>query len=342
MITEFPSESFSRRRFVGKVAPAAALLGATTCLRPMAGAAEPATKNPFAYDVSRYAKTDPALIGWIEVATHACPVKETRRLAAAADGSLAVAAGRQLAFLRGSTWELSSDLGGSVGCTASLGDGTWLAGLRDRVALVDAGGKRIAAWEAAGPKAWLTGIAVAGDTVWVADSGQRLVLQYDRKGKLLGRLGAKTADGKAPGFILPSPFLDVRSHPDGLLRVNNPGRHRIEAYTVDGHFELAWGKPSAAIDGFCGCCNPIALAVLPDGRIVTGEKGLPRVKVHKPDGTLESVVAGTESFAENARRGADASDRSRWGLDVAVDGAGRIVVLDRVMAAVRLFKAKEA
>ena len=75
----------------------------------------------------------------------------------------------------------------------------------------------------------------------------------------------KNADRNVPGFIVPSPFLDVMIHRDGLLRVNNPGRHRVEAYTFDGDLEGAWGKPTAAIEGFCGCCNPIAIAAWPTG-----------------------------------------------------------------------------
>jgi hypothetical protein len=58
---------------------------------------------------------------------------------------------------------------------------------------------------------------------------------------------------------VPSACLDVEIAPDGLLRVNNPGRHRVETYTFDGDLELFWGRPSAAIDGFCGCCNPVNL-----------------------------------------------------------------------------------
>ena len=137
------------------------------------------------------------------------------------------------------------------------------------------------------------------------------------------------------------PRRALRLHPDGLLRINNTGRHRIEAYTVDGDFELAWGEATAAIHGFCGCCNPIALALLPDGRTVTCEKGLPRVKVYRADGTFESVVAGSESFAENLRQCPNPGDCTRGGLDVAVDSRGRILVLDRVTGEVRTLQPRK-
>jgi hypothetical protein len=129
---------------------------------------------------------------------------------------------------------------------------------------------------------------------------------------------------------------------DGLLRVNNPGRHSVEVYTAKGDLDSSWGKATAAIEGFCGCCNPVGLALLPDGRYVTCEKGLPRVKIYSAQGVFQSVVAGPESFPENARAGAqhDGSDGLLGGLDAAVDSQGRIYVLDLVAEDVRVMRAK--
>ena len=108
-----------------------------------------------------------------------------------------------------------------------------------------------------------------------------------------GRIGEKNQERSIPGFIVPSPFFDVKLGDDGLIRVTNPGRHQIETYTTAGEFVSAWGQASAALEGFCGCCNPIHLVLLPNGRTVTCEKGLPRVKVYGPGGAFECVVAGT-------------------------------------------------
>jgi hypothetical protein len=176
--------------------------------------------------------------------------------------------------------------------------------------------------------------------VFAADSGNRVVVRFDKSGKLIGRIGEKNKEHNVPGLIAPSPYLDVDLGRDGLLRVNNPGPHCVETYTVSGDLELSWGKPSAAIEGFCGCCNPVALALLPDGRCVTCEKGLPRVKVYAADGSLECVVAGPESFPENAKVGSlhDRSDGSLGGLDAAIDARGRIYVLDLVQGDVRLMQ----
>ena len=96
------------------------------------------------------------------------------------------------------------------------------------------------------------------------------------------------------------------------------------------------------ITGFCGCCNPINLALLPDGRYVTCEKGLPRVKIYSERGEFESVVAGAESFPENARACASKGlgDCTQGGLDVVADSRGRIYILDFVTSEVRVMQRK--
>jgi hypothetical protein len=178
--------------------------------------------------------------------------------------------------------------------------------------------------------------------VFAADSGNRVILRCDRSGKIVGRLGEKNKERNIPGFIVPSPYLDVEIAHDGLLRVNNPGRHRVEVYTTEGDFELAWGSASMGVIGFCGCCNPINLALLPDGHCVTCEKGLPRVKIYNERGEFESVVAGPESFPENAKACASKGlgDCTRGGLDAVADADGRIFILDFVTGDVRVMKAK--
>jgi hypothetical protein len=121
--------------------------------------------------------------------------------------------------------------------------------------------------------------------------------------------------------------------------VNNPGRHRMERYSVDGDYSGAWGVTSMGIEGFCGCCNPIGFALLPDGKYVTCEKGLPRVKVYNAHGEFESVVAGVETFAANAKA-CGPSDCTAGGLDVAADAQGRIYILDLVTGDIRVMKRK--
>jgi uncharacterized cupin superfamily protein len=93
------------------------------------------------------------------------------------------------------------------------------------------------------------------------------------------------------------------------------------------------------ITGFCGCCNPINFALLPDGRYVTCEKGLPRVKIYSATGEFQSVVAGGESFAENARA-CGPFDCTAGGLDAAVDSQGHVYILDMVTGDIRVMQRK--
>jgi len=134
----------------------------------------------------------------------------------------------------------------------------------------DVEGRRITAWEPTGPRPWLTGLAVSEHDVFVADSGNRVVLRF-------------------------------------------------------------------AVEGFCGCCNPIAIALTPEGHYVTCEKGLPRVKLYDPQGVLKCVVAGPESFAANRRlnAGAGRADPTLAALDAVVDRRGHIYILDRAANDIR-------
>jgi len=125
------------------------------------------------------------------------------------------------------------------------------------------------------------------------------------------------------------------------LRVVNPGPHKIEAYTFYGDMEFSWGETSIGIKGFSGCCNPVSFAILPDGRFVTAEKGVPRVKIYSDSGVFLSVVAGMESFRDTVGvYDPDDTGDTRKALDVAVDSGGRILVLDPVDKSVRVFVEK--
>jgi len=329
-------ELASRREFFGQTAGVMAVLSTIAAQRVQG--AESKSTNPFAYDVSHLQKTDPKLIAYEETARWKAPHAEAKRIAPGPDDTLYVCSGNYLTAVSRSG-EPGIEIAASepTRCCAVAKDGTIYLGLRDHIEVFDGKGVRKAAWESAGKKAWLTGIAATENDVYAADAGNRVILRYDKSGKLVRRIGEKDKERNIPGFIIPSPFFDVEIARDGLLRVNNPGRHRMELYTPEGDFEGSWGVTSMGITGFCGCCNPINFALLPDGKYITCEKGLPRVKVYSSTGEFESVVAGVETFSENARA-CGPSDCTAGGLDAAVDSQGRIYILDVVTGDVRAMK----
>ena len=334
------SQSITRRAFLRRGAGGAGwlALGGVSLAR-----AAQRNVNPFAYDLERVSKTDPKLVSYEQAGRFACPGPGPRRLAVGPEDHLYIAGRNGVSVVDGKGRRLEEIAPGAAArCVAVAAEGTVYVGVRDHVEVFDPKGRRLAAWETPGKKVWLTGLAVAGTEVFAADAGNRVVLHYEASGKLAGRIGQKDKARHIPGLIVPSPYLDVKTGRDGLLRVNNPGRHAVEVYSGQGDLESSWGKAGASIDGFCGCCNPVGVALLGDGRCVTCEKGLPRVKLYSAQGVFESVVAGPESFPENARAGAlqDRSDGLLGGLDAAVDSQGRIYVLDLVGGDVRLMRSK--
>jgi len=224
-------------------------------------------------------------------------------------------------------------------CLATNSQGSFYIGFKNHIEVYNGQGKRLAAWQELGPDAVLTSITVSKDNVFVADAGNRVVWRFDASGNLIKQIGRRDRERNIPGFVVPSPHLDLAIAPDGLLRVVNPGRHRIEAYTFDGDLEFWWGKFSKTIDGFTGCCNPVNFAVLNDGSFVTCEKGLVRVKLYDSEGRLVGVVAGPRQLV----RGGEAhicevpAECQSGGFDVAVDAAGRVLVLDTIDNIVRIF-----
>ncbi len=317
---------------IAAIAAAAVAVGAIVILRSdIFGSKGSGLGEQFTYDISELEKIDPALVGYRQVASIPVRFSAARGIAVGADGRIYVAGDTSI-HVHGpegrKPFEIALD--GPPQALVATEGGLLYVAMKDHVELYEQSGKRVARWASLGEKARLTSITATKADVLVADAGNRVVLRYDLRGNLVKRIGKKDSARNIPGLVAPSPFLEVAVAGDGLLRVNNPGRLRVEAYTLDGDLEFWWGRASPKIDGFCGCCNPTHLAILPDGSVVTSEKGLPRVKVYDSDGKFACVVAGPKSFAQGIT-----------GLDLAVDSDGRILVLDPAAKQVRIFAKKK-
>jgi len=300
----------------------------------------------YEYDLSRLAKIDPNLVLYMQSgpAIHT-GLSQARAVVLDASGRLYVAGDKAIRVFN-STGDLESTmaLAGEPQCLTISDDGTIYIGMKDHVEVLDVQGQVIAVWEPLGDEAVLTSIARHKDAVLVADAGHRIVLHYDTAGTLVDHIGEKDPDRNIPGFMVPSPHFDLAVGRDGMLRVVDPGRNRIDTFTLDGDLEFSWGERSVGIKGFCGCCNPVSFALLPDGSFVTAEKGLVRVKIYNSDGGFVGVVAGPDQFTggKQLKICETPEECQGGGLDVAAGADGRIYILDPEDNTVKIFGRKEA
>lgn len=301
----------------------------------------------FSYDLEAFEKTDPALIGYQETGHVAVKMLEPRGLAVGPDDRIYVVGDRAVHVFTPDghpvrQWNLAQTPHAvAVGGPHHPTPGRLYVAMKNHVEVFDPEGHREAAWENLDDNALLTSIATGENDVYVANAGGRVVLRYDLQGKLHNRIGDRDDARHIPGFVIPSPFFAVAVAPDGLLRVTNPGGHRVEAYTAEGDLEQHWGAPSMNIQGFCGCCNPVSIALLPNGDVVTAEKGIPRVKVYNNEGDFVCVVAGPEALLPT--RWANAETRTEHKLKavgLAADSKSRVLILDPASHRVRVFEAK--
>jgi hypothetical protein len=300
----------------------------------------------FVYDIKGLAKIDPNLILYEESSQPiSSGFSESHGIAVDSEGLVYVAGDKAIRiFAEGGGLPGEIKLADMPRCLAVASDGNIYVGVRGHVEVYDRGGKQLASWRGLDVDSLLTSIAVWKNDVFVADAGNRIVLHYDVNGTLVNRIGQKDKGKNIPGFVVPSPYFDLAVGGDGLLRVVNPGCHRVEAYTYDGNLEFWWGKFSSDVAGFTGCCNPVNFAILEDGSFVTCEKGLIRVKIYSPEGNFIGVVAGPEQLLEDgiSHICETAAECQSGGFDVAVGPRGQIFVLDTIKNVVRIFTRKKA
>jgi hypothetical protein len=334
------------RIFVGALIAVAVVIGVIALVRlDVTGKKGGELGREFAYDIEGLAKIDPNLILY-EESTQPINTGFTNSYGIAVDSQeLVYVAGDRAVRIFTERGGLVSEikLAGMPRCLTASGKGNIYVGVKGHVEVYDSGGKQLASWQSINDDSILTSIAVWKDDVFVADAGNRIVLHYDTAGKLIGRIGEKNESKGIAGFVIPSPYFDLAVGSDGLLRVANPGRHRVEAYTFDGNLELWWGKFSSEVEDFCGCCNPVNFAILEDGSFVTCEKGVIRIKIYSPEGKFVGVVAGPEQLVKDGVSYIckTTAECQTGGFDVAVGPSGQIFVLDTIKNVVRTFSKKK-
>ncbi|MEW5984091.1 MAG: PhnD/SsuA/transferrin family substrate-binding protein [Acidobacteriota bacterium] len=194
-----------------------------------------------------------------------------------------------------------------------------------RVEIFAPGGVREGGFLAGGGQepASLTSIKVLGGDVLIADASARIIRRYDAGGRQVGFIGDRT---RTRAFILPNGFIDIAVDEGGIVRATDSGRHQVTSWSLDGTPHGKFGRFGMRnAEDFTGCCNPVNIAITPDGKVVTAEKAPARVKVFEPDGTLLAVI-GPEHF-----------DQSCTHIHLAVDSKGRLFAADTVRREIRVF-----
>lgn len=273
-------------------------------------------ENPYEYKMDKLRYVDTSLIKYRPIATIVLDLPQIHALSIDKNDNIYVA-GSGVVVFDNSFKQISKFAESKEIRCVSIDESKVYLGIQDHIEVFDLKGNTLASWKAVNEKSVLTSIAVSENYVYVADAGNRIVYQYNKSGELVKEIGKKNVEKGIQGFVIPSPYFDLLIGREGELWVVNPGRHQLESYNEKGEQISSWAKTSMDVEGFCGCCNPSNIAMLSNGSFVTSEKAIERVKIHRPSGEFESVVASPQSFVEGTK-----------GIDLAVDSKDRIYVLD--------------
>jgi sugar lactone lactonase YvrE len=133
---------------------------------------------------------------------------------------------------------------------------------------------------------------VIGNTLAVADLVQKAIILLDlESGKETGRI--------KKGLRLCCGIFDFSVGPDQSIVVANLGAFKVQRFNLQGKLLQEFGKRGRELEHFQGCCNPVSVAYLPDGRLVAVEKDPSRIKIMNPDGTNPVEVSGIEELVKS-------------------------------------------
>ena len=291
------------------------------------GGFESNPKNVYEFNLNEFEAVDSSAICYTEIMIFPVGLEFPHALAVDLKNNIYVGGDSLLIYSENGGLMKTIYLENDITSLAISTTGEIFIGAFDHVEVLNADGSKKARWVVKNDRVLITSIAISDSSVFVADAGNKIVYHYNLNGDFLNEIGRKDSLQGIPGFVIPSAYFDVAMGRDGEIWAVNSGRHQLEAYDPTGRLLYSWTKTSMNLDGFSGCCNPSHIAILPDGSFVTSEKGLVRVKIHRPSGEFDCVVAASDQF-----------DKGTTGLDLAVDSQGKIIILDPKRRMIRVFQ----
>jgi hypothetical protein len=124
-----------------------------------------------------------------------------------------------------------------------------------------------------------SGLRIHKNRIIISDCGKAKISMFDSE------TGEQVAvmEGMRPCCGI----LDFSINNKDQILVANLGAFRVQGYDMNGKNILAFGQRGKTLNDFHGCCNPVSVASLNSGAIVTVEKDPTRIKVYSKEGAKQ-------------------------------------------------------
>ena len=163
----------------------------------------------------------------------------------------------------------------------------------NRITMYDADGEYLRHWGEAGSGPGQfngpSGIAIAGDTMWLVDSKNNRVQSYGVDGTFKSQFG-ESGSGKGQ-FNLP---WGICLDKNGLIYVADWRNDRIQQFNQDGEWQASFGTSGDAPGQFK---RPNAVSVDNDGDIYVCDRENDRVQILAPDGRFRAQLRGDHQIS---------------------------------------------
>ena len=284
------------------------------------------TKNPYAFDLTDFEYVDPALVKYTESKRIKLSIPNPKAIDYH-EGIIVLAFESQLQAIDTSGREIFKKTIENPSTAVFISNENKIyLGCKTHIEVYDMNGEIINEWATIDTTAYITSIARKDKHIFVANASEPEIIKYNLNGEIVLRFDGTRQEMSDFGFIIPSPYFDIHLDPYDELWIANTGLQNIQNYTSDGKLRAFWGNNGYELDDFTGCCNPAHFTILSDGSFVTCEKGLVRIKVHKPSGELDAFIAPPKAFANDSEP-----------LDLTSDESDNIYALDITQKMVRKF-----